>query len=96
MSNTALGALPVSMRPSLTPGRLYAMMSVEFQEARSRHCIGCIMPMLTHLDGSREDDGANWELEPMGHRCKACEASVERIFAKYAALYDVKDHSAAP
>lgn len=88
------GETHVPQRPRLTPGRLYAMMSVDFQEARSRHCIGCIMPMLSFRQ--QEAEGApNWALDPVGMRCAACEASVARIFAKYAALYDVKDHSLA-
>jgi hypothetical protein len=78
-------------RPRLTPGRLYVMMSAEFQEARSRHCIGCIMPMLAFAASS--EDSPNWTLEPLGRRCAACEATVARIFAKYGALYDIKDHS---
>lgn len=84
----------MTSRPTLTPGRLYAMMSAEFRESRSRHCIGCMMPMLFF----RPPDGtqANWNLETGGRRCGPCQESVARIFAKYAALYDVKDHSAAP
>ena len=81
-------------RPALTPGRLYAMMSSEFQEARPRHCIGCIMPLLAYRKPSAQTR-ANWVLEAMGLRCAACERSVQRIFAKYSAIYDVKDHSAA-
>lgn len=80
----------VPPRPALTPGRLYAMMSAELQEARSRHCIGCTMPMLFFRPGEGE---SNWQLERGGWRCGPCEESVARIFAKYAALYDVKDHS---
>ena len=87
-----IGALTLSLRPALTPGRLYAMMSAEFQERRSRHCIGCMMPML-YFQPAPEGE-ANWQLDPGGWRCRTCEESVERIFAKYAALYDVKDHSA--
>jgi hypothetical protein len=67
------------------------MMSTEFQEARSRHCIGCVMPMLTLA--ADPDDAPNWTLEPMGRRCAPCEATVARIFAKFSALYDIKDHS---
>lgn len=88
------GVLEVMSRPALTPGRLYAMMSAEFQEARPRHCIGCIMPLLAF----RERAGAsqpNWGLETGGWRCATCETAVARIFTKYAAIYDVKDHSAA-
>ena len=89
------GVLELTSRPALTPGRLYAMMSAEFQEARSRHCIGCIMPLLAFRTPAGEAK-ANWVLEAIGMRCMSCEASVARIFAKYAELYDVKDHSAAP
>lgn len=89
------GVHSVSTRPRLTPGRLYAMMSADFQESRSRHCIGCIMPLLSFREPDLAD-APNWGLEAIGTRCAACEASVARIFAKYAALYDVKDHSVAP
>lgn len=85
-------AQEVTSRPALTPGRLYAMMSAEFQEARPRHCIACIMPLLAFREPS-EDTPSNWALETGGWRCPACEVSVARIFARYAALYDVKDHS---
>jgi hypothetical protein len=88
------GALQVPSRPVITPGRLYAMMSAEFQERRSRHCIGCMMPMLFHRPGA--EGQANWQLETGGWRCRACEESVASIFAKYAAIYDVKDHTPAP
>lgn len=86
---------PVPTRPRLTPGRLYAMMSADFREARSRHCIGCVMPLLSFRERELEN-APNWTLEPIGSRCASCEASVQRIFAKFAALYDVKDHSAGP
>lgn len=79
-------------RPALTPGRLYAMMSAEFQERRPRTCIGCMMPMLLHRPAAEGE--ANWQLEAGGWRCGPCQESVARIFEKYAALYDVKDHSA--
>ena len=79
----------IQQRPALTPGRLYALMSAEFQEVRSRQCIGCIMPMLYTVEDAGM--GANWALEPMGRRCPACEKNVARIRAKYAALYDVRD-----
>ena len=88
------GVLAVTSRPTLTPGRLYAMMSAEFRESRSRHCIGCMMPMLFFRPAG--EGRANWSLEPGGRRCGLCQEAVGRIFAKYAALYDVKDHSAAP
>ena len=80
-------------RPALTPGRLYALMSAEFQECRSRHCIGCVMPMLYVVEDAGM--GANWALEPMGRRCPSCESAVARIRAKYATLYDVRDHGLA-
>ena len=82
----------VPQRAPLTPGRLYAMMSLDFREARSRQCSGCIMPLLSFRQQEREGE-PNWALEPLGMRCGNCEASAARIFAKYAAIYDVKDHS---
>ena len=88
------GVLKVPSRLVLTPGRLYAMMSAEFQEGRSRHCIGCMMPMVSFRQSARGE--ANWELERSGWRCQPCQQMVARIFAKYAAIYDIKDHSAAP
>lgn len=81
----------VTARPALTPGRLYAMMSAEFRETRPRHCIRCVMPMVAFR--GEESSVANWTLESGGWRCIPCDQAVARIFAKFAALYDVKDHS---
>ncbi len=82
-------------RTTLTPGRLYAQMSVEFQESRARSCIGCIMPMVCVKES--EGAGPNWGLEAPLRRCTECAAIAARIFERYSALYDVRDptHSAA-
>lgn len=77
-------------RPALTPGRLYAMLSAEFREARARTCMGCSMPMVFAREPAPAE-GANWGVEPLARRCARCEAEVERIVAKFAALYDVND-----
>ncbi len=82
-------------RPLLTPGRLYAHMSADFQESRPRTCIGCIMPMVCLKEP--EGEGPNWGLEPPLRRCKVCTEIAGRILERYSALYNVHDpeHSAA-
>ncbi len=82
-------------RPSLTPGRLYAQMSAEFQESCPRSCIGCIMPMVCVQESV--GDGPNWGLEAPLRRCEACAAIAARIYERHAALYDCRDpaHTAA-
>lgn len=87
------GLLMEAQRPELTPGRLYAMLSAEFREARARTCLGCAMPMVFSCD-REEGRGANWAVEPMATRCSRCEVEIARIVGKYAALYDMHDPNA--
>jgi hypothetical protein len=82
-------------RPELTPGRLYAMLSAEFREARARTCLGCAMPMVFACDRG-QGAGANWSVEPLAFRCSRCEVEVARIVRKFAALYDMHEPSAGP
>lgn len=77
-------------RPEITPGRLYAMLSAEFREARDRTCLGCTMPMVFSCDRDR-GEGANWNVEPLAFRCARCEVEVQRIVRKFAALYDMHE-----
>ena len=80
---------PVSARASITPGRLYAMMSREFRSVRSSHPC-CTMPLPYTCDRP-DPQSCNWRIQSLVSECEGCGRLAVQIAEKYAALYDVRD-----
>lgn len=83
------------MRTTITPGKLYALMSAEFRRMRPSHCGNCRMPMvvLTHRAAPNE---CNWAVEELSPLCDKCAPLVAAIVKDAAAEYDIKDPVSLP
>lgn len=80
----------IRVRPSLTPGRLYAKMSAEFRACREGRACNCTMPLPYTRERSEPGD-CNWRLQPLWSECAHCQALVRALGAKYSTRYDVRD-----
>jgi hypothetical protein len=76
-------------RISLTPGRLYARLSAEFQMLRSRSCSTCNMPLPEMVEPN--DDEANWTVGPVPAVCEHCRPVVDEVARRTAFFYDIHD-----
>jgi len=76
-------------RKTLTPGKLYALLSAEFHRRRPDDCRACRMPMVT-LIAPRDLESPNWKLEPFQctERCTEAVKSISRMFAEKYDLFD--------
>ena len=79
----------------LTPGKLYARLSEEFNRRRPRDCSSCHMPMLYVIE--RElGDCANWLVDDLAMGCEQCRGLVNEIVRKFSFQYDVFDPTCTP
>lgn len=83
------------MRTSITPGRLYWLLTREFHEKRPEHCSACRMP-LPELVETSGDDQANWTPNGVSPLCDRCAPVIEEIIARHQAAYDVFDPVSRP
>jgi hypothetical protein len=83
------------MRTSITPGRLYWLLSREFHEKRPEHCSACRMP-LPELIETHDGEEANWTPGGMSPLCDQCAPVVGEIIARHQAAYDIFDPVSRP
>jgi hypothetical protein len=74
----------------LTPGRLYARLSMEFRKQRPMLCESCAMPMayLVHRAG---DDAPNWAVEDDVAACSGCTIIAAGVVKRLSRQYDLWD-----
>jgi hypothetical protein len=77
-------------RTAVTPGRLYALMSTAFQQARAEGCRMCKMP-LPYPVAPGGGDAPNWRVGTSIHSCPNCEVLIERIIETLSKAYDLSD-----
>jgi len=79
----------------LTPGKLYARLSEEFNRQRPRECASCHMPMVYVIE--REfGDYANWMVDELAVGCEQCQELVNEIVRKHSFQYDIFDPTCTP
>lgn len=83
-------------RRTVTPGRLYALMSAEFKSVRADGHWLCTMPMLVPGRGTRTLKGANWYLQPMTSQCDDCSRLARGIALRFAPSFDISDPQPLP
>jgi hypothetical protein len=83
------------MRTSITPGRLYWLLTREFHEKRPEHCAACRMP-LPELMETRDAGEPNWAPGGMPPVCEECAPVIREIIARHQAAYDIFDPVSRP
>ena len=83
------------MRTSITPGRLYWLLTREFHEKRPEHCSACRMP-LPELVETTDDEQPNWTPGGVSPLCDRCTPVIEEIIARHQAAYDIFDPVSRP
>ena len=79
----------------LTPGKLYARLSEEFNRRRPRECASCHMPMVYVIE--RElGDCANWLVDELALGCESCQGLVNEIVRTFSFKYDIFDPTCTP
>ena len=71
----------------LTLGELYRRMSAEFRSIRPSDHAACVMPMVVAADN---EDGRNWNVEPLSSFCPFCGSLTQMIVAQFATQYRVR------
>ena len=79
----------------LTPGKLYARLSEEFNRRRPRECALCHMPMVYVIE-RRQGDCANWLVDDLAMGCEECRDLVTEIVRKFSFKYDIFDPTCTP
>ena len=75
-------------RTSVTPGRLYMLITADYARRRSPDCSFCRVPLVAPCE--RPHAGApNWMVEDAPRNCPTCEAIVAELVARYRETYDV-------
>ena len=80
---------------SLTPGKLYARLSEEFNRRRPRDCASCHMPMVYVIEREM-GDCANWLVDDVAMGCEQCRDLVTEIVSKFSFQYDIFDPTCTP
>ena len=80
---------------SLTPGKLYARLSEEFNRRRPRDCASCHMPMVYVIEREM-GDCANWLVDDVAMGCEQCRDLVTEIVRKFSFQYDIFDPTCTP
>ena len=83
------------MRTSITPGRLYWLLTREFHEKRPEHCAACRMPLPELVEGQGESE-ANWEPGGLPPVCDECAPVIREIITRHQAFYDIFDPVSRP
>jgi hypothetical protein len=79
----------------LTPGKLYARLSEEFNRRRPRECSACHMPMVYVIEREM-GDCANWMVDELAMGCEDCRDLVNEIVGKFSFKYDIFDPTCTP
>lgn len=76
-------------RTTITPGKLYALLSAEFHRTRPDECRACRMPMV-QLIAPRDFDSPNWKLEAFQctERCTEVVKQIAKMFGEKYELFD--------
>jgi len=82
------------MKPTLTPGRLYAKLTSEFRQVCCANCARCVLPVPTRIE--RGAAGANWSLGTLPNDCQACATEIAEIVRRNQAEYDLLDPVSSP
>ena len=82
------------MRTSITPGKLYWLLSREFHERRPDHCSACRMPLPELVEGELGE--ANWAPGGLPPVCETCAPVIAEIIARHQAEYDIFDPVSRP
>jgi hypothetical protein len=83
------------MRTTLTPGRLYALLSWEYKKARPARCTSCRSPF-PYLVERPDADSANWYVSGFSECRHGCHAVIAEIMARLWEDYDIVDLTATP
>jgi hypothetical protein len=79
----------------LTPGKLYARLSAEFNRRRPPECASCHMPMV-YVIAPEMGDCANWQVDEVAMGCEECRALVNEIAREHSFRYDIFDPTCTP
>jgi len=77
-----------TLRPSITPGRLYSQLRAQFDLLRPAGCSRCRMP-LPYMVARPDDVSANWRIGTPAPCPLGCDAVIAEIVAKMWTRYDV-------
>jgi hypothetical protein len=78
------------VRSTLTPGRLYALLSWEYKKARPARCTSCRSPFPC-LVKRPDDASANWYVDAFPECRYGCHAVIAEIIARLWGKYDLVD-----
>ena len=81
--------MSVMDRIALTPGKLYARLSAEFNRLREKRCRTCHVPMVFLAE--REGGSTNWAIENAPAVCPVCQPYIETAVEKAARQFDLWD-----
>jgi hypothetical protein len=90
-----LRTMEVEERMTLTPGRLFALLSREFAKARPAQCTACRVPF-PYLVERSTDDAPNWYLGGVGECRHGCHVVLAQIVARLWGAHDLVDLTASP
>ena len=82
------------MKPTLTPGRLYAKLTSEFRQVCCTNCARCVLPVPTRVDHAK--GAANWMLAALPTECQACAKEIAEIVRRNQAEFDLLDPVSSP
>ena len=77
------------MKPTITPGRLYAKLTREFRQVCCSDCSRCVLPVPARVDESR--GGPNWDLGALPRECDPCANAIRDIVRRNQQEYDLLD-----
>lgn len=83
------------MRSTLTPGRLYALLSSEYRKARPAGCTSCRTPF-PYLVERPDDAAANWYVSGFSECRHGCHRVIAGILERLWAKHDLLDSTAQP
>lgn len=83
------------MRTTLTPGRLYALLSLEYKRARPALCMTCRLPF-PYLVERSDPASANWFVCGFSECPHGCHRVIAEIIARLWTGYDLEDLTATP
>jgi hypothetical protein len=79
----------------ITPGKLYARLSEEFNRRRPRECESCHMPMVYMIERA-QGDCANWLADDLAMGCEECRGLVDEIVREHSLRFDIFDPTCTP
>lgn len=83
------------MRTILTPGRLYALLSLEYKKSKPARCTSCRSPFPCLIERP-DETSANWYVTAFGECRHGCHAVIAEIVTRLWPSYDLVDVTAKP